>query len=41
MQHRETISQKLHGFGFLYVTLDLDGFTSGSLNAALKRNNKH
>jgi uncharacterized protein len=32
----ETISQKLHGFGFLYVTLDLDGFKSGSLNAALK-----
>ena len=37
MEHRETISQKLHGFGFLYVTLDLDGFKSGSLNAALKK----
>jgi len=37
MQHREAISQKLHGFGFLYVTLDLDGFKSGSLNAALKK----
>jgi pyridinium-3,5-biscarboxylic acid mononucleotide sulfurtransferase len=37
MQHRETISQKLHGFGFLYVTLDLDGFKSGSLNAALRK----
>ncbi len=37
MQHRETISQKLHGFGFLYVTLDLDGFQSGSLNAALRK----
>ncbi len=36
MQHRETISQKLHELGFLYVTLDLDGFKSGSLNAALK-----
>jgi uncharacterized protein len=36
MQHRETISQKLHRLGFLYVTLDLDGFKSGSLNAALK-----
>jgi uncharacterized protein len=36
MEHRETISQKLHGFGFLYVSLDLDGFKSGSLNAALK-----
>ena len=36
MEHRETISQKLHELGFLYVTLDLDGFKSGSLNAALK-----
>ena len=36
MQHRESISQKLHELGFLYVTLDLDGFKSGSLNAALK-----
>jgi uncharacterized protein len=36
MEHRETISQKLHGLGFLYVTLDLDGFKSGSLNAALR-----
>ncbi len=37
IRHREAISQKLHGFGFLYVTLDLDGFKSGSLNAALKK----
>jgi len=37
IQHRETISQKLHELGFLYVTLDLDGFKSGSLNAALKK----
>ena len=37
MQHRETISQTLHGLGFLYVTLDLDGFKSGSLNAALRK----
>jgi uncharacterized protein len=36
VQHRETISQKLHDLGFLYVTLDLDGFKSGSLNAALR-----
>jgi len=40
MRHRETICQKLHGLGFLYVTLDLDGFKSGSLNAALKKNVK-
>lgn len=37
MKHRETISRKLHDLGFLYVTLDLDGFKSGSLNAALKK----
>lgn len=36
MQHREAIGQKLHGLGFLYVTLDLDGFKSGSLNAVLE-----
>jgi len=36
MQHRETISRKLHDLGFLYVTLDLDGFKSGSLNVSLK-----
>ena len=35
-QQREAISSKLHALGFLYVTLDLDGFKSGSLNAALK-----
>lgn len=37
MQHREIISRKLHELGFLYVALDLDGFKSGSLNAALKQ----
>jgi len=37
MQHREAISHKLHELGFLYVTLDLDGFKSGSLNAALRK----
>jgi uncharacterized protein len=35
IQHRENISKKLHELGFLYVSLDLDGFKSGSLNAAL------
>ncbi|MGW8302340.1 MAG: ATP-dependent sacrificial sulfur transferase LarE, partial [Desulfobacterales bacterium] len=37
MQNRESISQKLHELGFLYTTLDLDGFKSGSLNAALRK----
>jgi uncharacterized protein len=36
MQQRAAISHKLHELGFLYVTLDLDGFKSGSLNAALR-----
>jgi uncharacterized protein len=37
LQHRKIISQKLHELGFLYVTLDIDGFKSGSLNAALNK----
>lgn len=41
IQHRESIGRKLHELGFLYVTLDLDGFKSGSLNAALESDNKH
>jgi uncharacterized protein len=36
MENREKISSKLHELGFVYVSLDLDGFKSGSLNAALK-----
>jgi uncharacterized protein len=32
---RQAISKKLHELGFKFVTLDLDGFRSGSLNAAL------
>ena len=35
IQHRENIGRNLHELGFLYVALDLDGFKSGSLNAAL------
>ena len=33
----EALRKKLHELGFLYVTMDLDGFKSGSLNAALRR----
>jgi uncharacterized protein len=36
VEHKEKISQKFHALGFIYVTLDLDGFKSGSLNAVLK-----
>lgn len=32
---RSRINAKFHELGFKYVTLDLDGFRSGSLNAAL------
>jgi uncharacterized protein len=32
---RERISRRLHELGFKYVTLDLDGFRSGSMNAVL------
>jgi uncharacterized protein len=32
---RKTISDKLHSLGFKYVSLDLDGFRSGSMNAVV------
>jgi uncharacterized protein len=31
---RETIARRLRALGFTYVTLDLEGFRSGSLNEA-------
>ena len=34
---RETIVAKLKGLGFLYVTLDLEGYVTGSMNRALKK----
>src|ERR671910_1450933 len=37
---REEISAELKAAGFLYVTLDLGGYTPGSLNAALKQPGK-
>ena len=36
MAHREEIAGKLREFGFLYVTLDLTGYRTGSMNAVLK-----
>ncbi len=36
LENREKISERFHELGFLYVSLDLDGFKTGSLNAALK-----
>jgi uncharacterized protein len=37
---RERISAELREAGFLYVALDLSGYRSGSLNAALSKKNK-
>lgn len=34
--NREAICRKLHEIGYPYVTLDLDGFRSGSMNEVLK-----
>jgi uncharacterized protein len=36
LKNRERISQKFHALGYIYISLDLDGFKSGSLNAVLK-----
>lgn len=38
LDQRETILEELHALGYTYVTLDLEGFRSGSLNAVLKSN---
>ena len=32
MQHRDEIYEQLKGIGFTYVTLDLKGYRTGSLN---------
>jgi len=34
-KHRDRVADALHDLGFIYVSLDLDGFKSGSLNAVL------
>jgi pyridinium-3,5-biscarboxylic acid mononucleotide sulfurtransferase len=39
-EEREEISTELKAAGFLYVTLDLGGYKSGSLNAVLKQPGK-
>jgi uncharacterized protein len=35
LKNKEKISRRFHKLGFTYISLDLDGFKSGSLNAAL------
>ncbi len=37
LENKETIRNKFHNIGFIYVSLDLDGFKSGSLNLSLKQ----
>ena len=34
---RHRLSEQLHGLGFTYVTLDLDGYQTGSMNKTLPR----
>ncbi|MGW8251523.1 MAG: ATP-dependent sacrificial sulfur transferase LarE [Anaerolineales bacterium] len=41
LSHREAILNQLQALGYTYVTLDLAGFRSGSLNAAIKPNGHH
>lgn len=38
---REVLVRELRALGFLYVTVDLQGFRSGSLNEALDRDRSH
>lgn len=40
LTHREEIVTRLEAVGYTYVTLDLAGFRSGSLNKALTRNGR-
>ncbi len=37
MEYADEISKKLEGLGYTYVTLDLAGYRTGSLNAKLKK----
>ncbi len=36
LENREKISKKFHELGFSFVSMDIDGFKSGSLNTVLK-----
>jgi uncharacterized protein len=36
LENHTKVSKRFHEFGFVYVSLDLDGFKSGSLNAILQ-----
>ncbi len=41
LQQREDIVKEFHKLGFVYITLDLEGFTSGSMNRALNNNSRN
>lgn len=37
LRHRETIVKELKGIGFTYITMDLQGYRTGSMNETLKK----
>ena len=37
LSNREIISKKLKSLGFSYVTMDLDGYRTGSMNEVIKK----
>jgi pyridinium-3,5-biscarboxylic acid mononucleotide sulfurtransferase len=40
MDYREEISNEFKSVGFSYITLDLEGFRSGSMNEVLTKTKK-
>lgn len=40
LEHRDAISRGIHALGFRFITLDIDGFRSGSMDSGLKDNEK-
>ena len=39
LDHRKVILEKFRGLGFVYVSLDLQGYRSGSMNETLDEKN--
>ena len=37
LQYHAAITKRLKQFGYKYVSMDLTGYTSGSMNMALKK----
>ena len=40
LEHRHSIWEKFKNLGFLFISMDIAGFKSGSLNSALKDREK-